>query len=141
MSKMNKVRAKGLLGAVTNGAESIRLVVYAGMLGFGDAKRVDVLLQPLRSVVNVTEKTRLVAILYASPADFMFSKARSSRFFCDRNTQNAGMAEACLRVIMAELGFSVCELSSLYRLNSETEGLSEHMAKTNSSQLKYTSQC
>jgi hypothetical protein len=110
------------------------------MLGLGDAERVDALLQSLRSVVNVTEKTGLVATLHASFPHFMFSKDRSGRFFCDRNTRNATMAEACLRIITTvQSGFNICELSSSYRLDSEIEGLDKRAAKTISPQMSYAS--
>ncbi|CCO33399.1 Vegetative incompatibility protein HET-E-1 [Rhizoctonia solani AG-1 IB] len=140
MSEMDKARAKDLLDAVICAAEPITLGVYADMLGLGNAERVDALLQPLRSVVNVTEKTGLVATLHASFPDFMFSEDRSGRFFCDRKRQNIGMAQACLRIIMAaEPGFNICELSSSYKPDNEIEGLDEHVAKTISPQLNYAS--
>jgi hypothetical protein len=50
------------------------------------------------------------------------------------------MAEACLRIIMTvNPGFNVCQISSSYRLDSEIEGLDEHVAKTVSTQLNYAS--
>ncbi|CCO33398.1 hypothetical protein BN14_07473 [Rhizoctonia solani AG-1 IB] len=140
MSEANKTAAKSLLDSVICGVEPTSLEVYAGMLGLGNAERADALLQPLRSVVNVTEKAKLVTTLHASFPDFLLSPDRSARFFCDRKSRNTEMAEACLRIIMAvNPGFNICQLSSSYRLDSEIEGLDEHVAKTVSAQLNYAS--
>jgi hypothetical protein len=140
MSELNRTAAKTLLDAVICAAEPISLEVCANMLGLGNAERVDALLQPLRSVVNVAEKAKVVTTLHASFPDFLLSPHRSAWFFCDQKTRNTGLAEACLRIIItADPGFNICELSSSYRLDSEVEGLDQHVAKTIPPQLSYAS--
>ncbi|KAB5587396.1 hypothetical protein CTheo_9168 [Ceratobasidium theobromae] len=83
--------------------EPISIQTLANLAGVNDSRRTLPALQALRSVIHVSEMSKLVSTLHASFPDFMFSKERSGRFFCDLAGHNESLAERCFDVMKAQL--------------------------------------
>ncbi|KAG8689748.1 hypothetical protein FRC11_000828, partial [Ceratobasidium sp. 423] len=141
MSQPNKTRMKHVLEVVICAMEPMTLHTIACLLGLGSAEQVKALLQPLRSVVNVTEVTGLVTTLHASFPDFMFSPNRARTFHCIEERRHSALAEACLRLIdAAEPKFNICGLPSSYLFDDEVENLDKQISQAISSGLVYACQ-
>ncbi|CAE6410247.1 unnamed protein product [Rhizoctonia solani] len=138
LSQTNKRRMRDILETVICAVEPMTLNSLAGLLRLESAKQVDSLLQPLRSVLNVSGPACLVSTLHASFPDFMFSPARAQTFCCIRAKRNTELAEACLCVIeQVEPKFNICSLPSSYLLDDEVENLAERVRQSISTELSY----
>ncbi|KAF8750363.1 Polysaccharide lyase family 8, N terminal alpha-helical domain [Rhizoctonia solani] len=62
--------------------EPVNIDTLAALTGI-TATKADILLQPLYSVLHVSQGTNVVSTLHASFPDYMFDEARSARFYCD----------------------------------------------------------
>ncbi|CAE6471318.1 unnamed protein product [Rhizoctonia solani] len=96
-------------------------------------------LEPLRSVLHVSEHNQLVTTLHASFPDFMFSKERSQGFFCDKLTHDQFLAKRCLEIMKAQLRFNICKLESSFILDDEIPDLEERVEAYISLELFYAS--
>ncbi|KAH7338482.1 hypothetical protein B0J17DRAFT_706798, partial [Rhizoctonia solani] len=94
MSQENKTRMKNVLETVICAMEPMSLNTLADLLDLKSTKQADALLQPLRSVLNVTESTGLVTTLHASFPEFMFSVDRSQLFCCTQAARHSALAKA-----------------------------------------------
>ncbi|KAG8752156.1 hypothetical protein FRC11_008659, partial [Ceratobasidium sp. 423] len=123
-SQENKRRMKDVLETVICAVEPMTLGMLADLLGLRSTKQVDALLQPLRSVLNITESTGLVTTLHASFPDFMLSLDRSTTFYCNRWNRHTTLGETCLQMIeKVETKFNICGLLSSYCLDVEVQNL------------------
>ncbi|KAG8749219.1 hypothetical protein FRC11_011521, partial [Ceratobasidium sp. 423] len=126
MSEANRTRMNDVLETAICAQEPMTTEAIAGILGLGSAKRVDALLKPLRSVLNVGESTGLVTTLHASFPDFMFSPDRSKTFYCTQAKRHLSLSGSCLRMIdTVEPKFNICGLPSSHLLDSEIDDLDE----------------
>jgi hypothetical protein len=94
--------------------EPVTVETLATLAGFENGQRALSALQPLRSVLHISESSRLVSILHASFPDFMFSKQRAQAFFCDVAEHNRLIAQRCFEVMKEQLRFNICNLESSY---------------------------
>ncbi|KAF8751583.1 Encoded by [Rhizoctonia solani] len=90
--------------------------------GLDDVERVQIALQPLRSVLHVSDHSELVTTLHTSFPDYMFDKKRSGRFHCEK-----------------KLRFNICAIKSSYTHNDEISGIEEIIHKNVSEDLFYAS--
>ncbi|CAE6456378.1 unnamed protein product, partial [Rhizoctonia solani] len=138
ISRANKDRMKNILDTVICAVEPMTLEIIANLFELKSTKQVDALLQPLRSVLNVTRDTRLVTTLHASFPDFMLSQNRSKAFCCTQEIQHATLTKACLQTInRAQPGFNICRLPSSYLLDDEVENLNTQISRAISPGLVY----
>ncbi|CAE6488379.1 unnamed protein product [Rhizoctonia solani] len=92
--------------------EPVLIDTLAALCNLDETDLVMSALQPLRSVLHVSEHDRLVTTLHASFPDFMFSRERSQDFFCDRLSHDRLLAEHCLGIMKAQLRFNICKIES-----------------------------
>ncbi|KAH7322218.1 hypothetical protein B0J17DRAFT_621252, partial [Rhizoctonia solani] len=127
-----------LLETVICAIEPMTMASLALLLEMNSTQHVEALLQPLRSVLNVTKGTKLVATLHASFPDFMLSRPRSGSFCCKPALRHATIAENCLRVVnTTESKFNICRLPSSYMLDNSVERLHELVSQDISPGLSY----
>ncbi|KAG8732253.1 hypothetical protein FRC11_014842, partial [Ceratobasidium sp. 423] len=96
-------------------------------------------LEPLRSVLHVSDHNHLVTTLHASFPDFMFTEERSQEFFCDRSIHDQFLARRCLDIMKAQLRFNICKLESSFILDDEIPDLKARVESRISLELFYTS--
>ncbi|KAF8748944.1 WD40 repeat-like protein [Rhizoctonia solani] len=138
LTKANRRTIRAILEMVVCIREPMSLDAMAGLLRLDSVEEVDALLGPLRSVLNVTKKTRLVTTLHASFPDFILSQDRSNHYYCNLNTWNTTMAEACLKLIDAtKPRFNICRLPSSFLLDKQVDDLDQRVAQSISPGLVY----
>lgn len=131
-------RMQDLLETVISSLEPITTHTLATLLNLGNTHGVEELLQPLRSVLNVTKFTGAVTALHPSFADFMFNSSRSGKFHCTPRSRHVALAESCLRVIDAvEPKFNICGLPSSYQSDDQIEDLDKRVSEAISPSLIY----
>jgi hypothetical protein len=94
-------------------------------------------LDPLRSVLHVPESSGLVSTLHASFSDYMLSRERSGRFFCDLRTHSTLLARRCFEMMAESLHFNICNLESSFVLDEEVPGISARIDEAIPPQLFY----
>ncbi|KAF8699570.1 WD domain, G-beta repeat, partial [Rhizoctonia solani] len=128
MSKGNMERMKAVLGSVICAVEPMKRDAIVSLLRLNSLQHLDSLLQPLRSVLNISEESGLVTTLHASFPDYLLSRDRSGDFWCDAARRHTALAEACLQAIEASKPkMNICGLPSSYLLDSEVEDLDERV--------------
>ncbi|KAF8673512.1 WD domain, G-beta repeat [Rhizoctonia solani] len=138
INQEDKQKMKEALETAVCAIEPMSLGVMANLLGLDSTEDVDALLGPLRSVLNVTEKTRLVTTLHASFPDFMLSLGRSGRYHCQANSRNATIAESCLKLIdAAKPRHNICALASSFLLDEQVKDLDQRVTQSISPGLAY----
>ncbi|KAJ1304981.1 hypothetical protein OPQ81_000024 [Rhizoctonia solani] len=138
MSQVNKARMRSVLQTAICALEPMTLDALAVLLGLTSGKQVSALLQPLRSVLNITATTGLVNTIHASFPDFMFSPDRSSEFYRARPARNVMLAEACLQIIeTADPKFNICRLPSSHLSDDQVENLDQKVNQAISPGLSY----
>ncbi|KDN35257.1 hypothetical protein RSAG8_11742, partial [Rhizoctonia solani AG-8 WAC10335] len=85
-------------------------------------------LQPLRSVLHVSEHSELVTTLHASFPDYMLTWERSGTFYCDQASHSQLLAEQCFRAMKAQLRFGICLIQSSFIPNHEIPDIEERIA-------------
>ncbi|KAB5590982.1 hypothetical protein CTheo_5574 [Ceratobasidium theobromae] len=128
---------RAVLWTVLCAQEPIGVDTLATLSGVDDTARTISALQPLRSVVHLSEGSRLVSTLHASFPDFMFSKERCGPFFCDPAEYHQFIARRCFRVMKVQLRFNICNLESSFVPDSKVEDLESRIANTISPILLY----
>ncbi|KAB5588134.1 hypothetical protein CTheo_8425 [Ceratobasidium theobromae] len=129
-----------VLWTVLCAQEPIGVETLAALSGVDDTARTLSALQPLRSVVHLSEGSRLVSTLHASFPDFMFSKDRSGLFFCDPAEYHHLVAQRCFAVMKGQLRFDICNLESSFVPDSKVEDLEGRITKAISPPLSYACQ-
>lgn len=94
-------------------------------------------LQPLRSVLHVSEGSDAVSTLHASFPDYMFDQSRSDRFHCDEHQHNEFLARCCFEVMKEKLRFNICNLESSFMLDEHVPRLDERVEEVISPILFY----
>ncbi|EUC63658.1 vegetative incompatibility protein HET-E-1 [Rhizoctonia solani AG-3 Rhs1AP] len=117
--------------------EPVLVKTLAALSGFDETDLAISALQPLRSVLHVSEHNNFVTTLHASFPDFMFSQERSQEFFCDRSSHDHFLARRCLEVMKAQLQFNICKLESSFNLDDEIPDLKERITTYISQELFY----
>ncbi|KAF8752834.1 WD40 repeat-like protein [Rhizoctonia solani] len=141
MSKGNMERMKAVLGSVICAVEPMKRDTIVSLLRLNSLQHLDSLLQPLRSVLNISKESGLVTTLHTSFPDYLLSRDRSGEFWCDAARRHTALAEACLQAIEAsEPKMNICGLPSSHLLDSEVEGLNERVQRAISPGLAYACQ-
>ncbi|KAL5639504.1 hypothetical protein ACGC1H_006218 [Rhizoctonia solani] len=120
--------------------EPVLVKTLAALSGFDETDLAISALQPLRSVLHVSEHNNFVTTLHASFPDFMFSQERSQEFFCDRLSHDQFLARRCLELMKAQLRFNICKLESSFNLDDEIPDLKERITIYISQELFYACQ-
>ncbi|CUA76224.1 Vegetative incompatibility protein HET-E-1 [Podospora anserina] [Rhizoctonia solani] len=127
-----------VLRTVVCACEPILIRTLSTLSGLNDKDDTMAALQPLRSVLHVSEHSELVTTLHASFPDFMFNQTRSQSFYCDKAIHSQLLVEQCFNVMKAQLRFNICSIQSSFVSNNEIPGLEEQIATNISEELFYT---
>ncbi|CAE6459629.1 unnamed protein product [Rhizoctonia solani] len=95
-------------------------------------------LQPLRSVLHVSDRSELVTTLHASFPDYMFSQDRSGVFHCDKSAHSQLLAEQCFKIMKSQLRFNICSIQSSFIPNEQIPELEERIIAGISEELLYS---
>ncbi|CUA74200.1 Ribosome assembly protein 4 [Rhizoctonia solani] len=94
-------------------------------------------LEPLRSVLHVSDHNNLVATLHASFPDYILNHERSGQFSCDVPRHNQFISERCFEIMKAQLRFNICNIKSSFIPDAEIPDLKEQIAANISEELFY----
>jgi hypothetical protein len=100
-------------------------------------EKVEIALDPLRSVLHVPEGDGPVSVLHASFPDYMFDPLRAKRFYCDSNHHGEFLANRCFDVMKAQLRFNICNLESSFVFDKDVVDLVERIKSSISTALSY----
>ncbi|KAB5587978.1 hypothetical protein CTheo_8580 [Ceratobasidium theobromae] len=128
---------RAVLWAVICAQEPVDIETLAALAGLGDAERARSALQPLRSVLHISENSKLVSTLHASFPDFMFSQERSGSFFCNSATHSQVLAGQCFNIMGDQLRFNICHLESSFVFDRDVNDLQDRIVKYISPPLSY----
>ncbi|KAB5588045.1 hypothetical protein CTheo_8514 [Ceratobasidium theobromae] len=92
--------------------EPLTIMSLASILALDDKQDVMHALEPLRSVLYISDCTGHVSMLHASFPDFMFSRDCLGEFTCDKAAHHALLAECCFKLMEDQLHFNMCNLES-----------------------------
>ncbi|KAB5591856.1 Vegetative incompatibility protein HET-E-1 [Ceratobasidium theobromae] len=100
--------------------------------------QVSLALRPLRSVLHVSEGSKVVSTLHASFPDYLLDHSRSGseKFHCDKPQHNEFLARYCFEA-MKGLRFNICNLESSFVLDEHVPDLEERAEKAISASLFY----
>ncbi|KAG9122818.1 hypothetical protein FRC07_000635, partial [Ceratobasidium sp. 392] len=79
--------------------------------------------EPLGSVLNLDGNGGLVSALHASFPDYMLTKSRSGRFFCDEIGFSYVLSLRCFETMKSLLRFNICNLESSFVLDEDVPDL------------------
>lgn len=117
--------------------EPVPVDTLAGLAGLGRVGQALAALQPLRSVLYVSESSGLASTLHASFTEYMLNVDRSRQFFCDEKDCNRMIAQHCFNLMKEQLRFNICNLESSFIFDSEVAGLKERVDRNISQPLSY----
>ncbi|CAE6412324.1 unnamed protein product [Rhizoctonia solani] len=118
--------------------EPILIGTLSTLSGLNNKDDTMVALQPLRSVLHVSDSSELVTTLHASFPDYMLARERSGVFYCNRATHSQLLAEQCFKVMRTQLRFNMCSIQSSFIPDDEIAELGEQINANISSELSYT---
>lgn len=130
-------RVKLVLWTAVCAQEPVGIETLGELAGLASENQVLAALQPLRSVLHVSENNSLVSTLHMSFLEYMFSRERSAGFFCDKAGHNELLASGCFKVMTDQLRFNICHLESSFVLDADVANLSERINTNISSTLHY----
>ncbi|KAB5591103.1 Vegetative incompatibility protein HET-E-1 [Ceratobasidium theobromae] len=117
--------------------EPVSAATLALLSGYDSEDDALAALQPLRSVLYVSEDSNIVSTLHASFPDFMFTPERSGKYFCVVNAHSQLLAQQCFKVMKAGLRFNICNLGSSLVPDSEVLDLKARIQNNISPTLSY----
>ncbi|KAB5591834.1 Vegetative incompatibility protein HET-E-1 [Ceratobasidium theobromae] len=118
--------------------EPVSVEVLSALGGISDSNLALAALQPLRSVLYVSEDGNIVTTLHASFPDFMFDQARSSAFFCNEAKHSKFITQQCFELMKVQLRFNICNIKSSCLRDKEVEDLDDRIKRFISPVLSYT---
>ncbi|KAG9087799.1 hypothetical protein FS749_002637 [Ceratobasidium sp. UAMH 11750] len=127
---------KQVLYTVICAKEPMTIQTLTGMLGVSISKLVRVV-DPLRSVLHVSQGNQLVSTLHASFSDYMLNQDRSKGLFCNASAHHHFLALRCFDVMKKSLRFNICNLESSYVLDVDVPNLAARVDNAVSSHLFY----
>ncbi|CUA74875.1 COMPASS-like H3K4 histone methylase component WDR5B [Rhizoctonia solani] len=134
--EQNQIRL--VLQTVVCACEPILIQTLSMLSGLGNKDDTIAALQPLRSVLHVSEHSGLVTTLHASFPDFMFSQARSGAFHCDKVVHSQAISTQCFNIMRDQLRFNICSIQSSFIPNAKIPKLEERVTTNISEELFYT---
>ncbi|CAE6388773.1 unnamed protein product [Rhizoctonia solani] len=132
-----KNRMRLVLQTAVCACEPIPIHTLSMLSGIVDENRVVAALQPLRSVLHVSDQSELVTTLHASFPDYMLTQERSRAFYCDKAIHSELLAVQCFRVMKAQLRFNICSIPSSFMSNDQIPELGGRINTNISKELFY----
>ncbi|KAG9084391.1 hypothetical protein FS749_005265 [Ceratobasidium sp. UAMH 11750] len=94
-------------------------------------------IEPLRSVLHVSDVREMVSTLHASFPDYLRDRERSGRFWCDEATHHELIAERCFDAMRILLRFNICRLESSFVPDEDVPDITNRIEKAIPSHLFY----
>ncbi|CAE6488767.1 unnamed protein product [Rhizoctonia solani] len=117
--------------------EPIPIRTLALLSGLDDQGNTMAALQPLRSVLHVSDHSGLVTTLHESFRSCMFDQARSRALHCDKVSHSQLLAERCFRIMEDQLRFNICSIRSSFIANDKISELEGQIKNNISDELSY----
>ncbi|KAF8752593.1 ribosomal large subunit assembly [Rhizoctonia solani] len=127
LEEYERERMQLLLWTAVCAREPVSLETLASLAGV-EVESANVLLQFLYSVLHVSGPDSMVTTLHASFPDFMFEKARSSRFYCNEAEHSQLLSGHCFGIMKNQLRFNICQLKTSFITDSEVQDLEARKA-------------
>ncbi|KAG8791540.1 hypothetical protein FRC12_008912 [Ceratobasidium sp. 428] len=128
---------QALLNTIVCAMEPMNTQTLAGLLGLlGGKQEVELLLEPLRSVLHVPGTTDPVLTLHISFHEYLLDHERSGEFYCDKAIHCKLMVRRCFETMTELLRFNICDLES-HLFNEDVPFLQERIDRAISPQLFY----
>ncbi|KAG8741088.1 hypothetical protein FRC10_003328 [Ceratobasidium sp. 414] len=99
---------KLVLDTVVCAKEPLTISGLACLLQLESANHAQRAIEPLRPVLLVNERNRLVSVLNASFLDYMRNPSRSGRFYCDEANHSELLAKRCFEMMRDNLRSNMC---------------------------------
>ncbi|GAB1528145.1 hypothetical protein RhiTH_011336 [Rhizoctonia solani] len=128
LEEYERERMQLLLWTAVCTREPVSLETLASLAGV-EVESASVLLQFLYSVLHVSGPDSMVTTLHASFPDFMFEKARSSRFYCNEAEHSQLLSGHCFVIMKNQLRFNICQLKTSFITDSEVQDLEVRKAR------------
>jgi len=94
---------------------------------------------PMGALLSLpTRESDPITLLHTSFRDFLTDHDRSKSYYIDTSLHHDGLALSCLRVMMDELCFNICQLETSHLSNDDVVDLATRTKKHISSQLSYS---
>ncbi|CUA70733.1 E3 ubiquitin-protein ligase listerin [Rhizoctonia solani] len=129
-----------VLWTVVCAREPITLNKLATLAGLSDMEEALATLQPLQSLLHVSEDSGMASTFHASFPDFMFDRERSKQFYCDEDQHRYYLASRCFEIMKAQLRFNICNLETSYLPDSEVLDLETRISQNISPDLDFACQ-
>ncbi|KAG8730401.1 hypothetical protein FRC11_006765, partial [Ceratobasidium sp. 423] len=102
-----------------------------------DNDRICAALQPLQSVLHISESKNVVSTFHSSFPEFLLQSELAGSLRCDYGTHNWHLATKCFVVMKKQLRFNICNLSSSHKYDNDVQDLSRRVKGAISSELCY----
>ncbi|CAE6449567.1 unnamed protein product [Rhizoctonia solani] len=139
--KINQIERndmKQVLNTVICAQEPLAIGALSKLLQLYDLDRVRAALDPLWSVLYVSETSEVVTPLHVSFPEYMLDPARSKQYNCNFNAQSQTMTQLCFGCIRsADPQFNICQLESSCIPDEQVEDLDLRINRTISTELFY----
>ncbi|GAB1518046.1 hypothetical protein RhiTH_001104 [Rhizoctonia solani] len=116
--------------------EPISVDTLAALTGI-EVTKANILLEPLYSILYMSQATGTITTLHASFPDFMFDKARSAKFYYDEAKHNQLLAKRCFQLMQDQLRFNICGIETSFIPDSKVQDLEARVQKSISPTLSY----
>ncbi|CAE6399051.1 unnamed protein product, partial [Rhizoctonia solani] len=116
--------------------EPVSVDTLAALTGI-EVTKANILLEPLYSILYMSQATGTITTLHASFPDFMFDKARSAKFYCDEAKHNQLLAKRCFQLMQDQLRFNICGIETSFIPDSKVQDLEARVQKSISPTLSY----
>ncbi|KAG8722612.1 hypothetical protein FRC08_017445 [Ceratobasidium sp. 394] len=126
-----------VLHTVLCAQEPMIIEALASLLGLKSAKEAQLALEPLGSVLYVSDSPLPVSTLHASFPDYMRDQDRSKRFWFDPAIHHGILSRQCFATMKHLLRFNICGLRSSFVLDKDVPDISNRVEKAIPSHLFY----
>ncbi|KAG8690437.1 hypothetical protein FRC11_011601 [Ceratobasidium sp. 423] len=141
LGESDKEDMRQVLYVVVCAQEPLTIDSISSLLNMGNADRVRAALQPLWSVLHVSEENNLVRTFHSSFSAYILDISRSRKYCCDPKAYSQTMAQHCFRIFRdVRPQFNICGLSSSYIPDNQVDGLEERVHSAISNDLFYAAQ-
>ncbi|KAG8714943.1 hypothetical protein FRC08_011224 [Ceratobasidium sp. 394] len=128
---------RDVLSTVICAREPMNAEALAGLLKLPNKRKVELSLEPLRSVLYIPDSDGPVSTLHKSFPDYMLNSNRSRNFFCDRAVHSVLMVRRCFEIMTDSLRFNICGLESSFKFDEDVPDLQKRIDDAISPQLFY----
>ncbi|KAJ1307041.1 hypothetical protein OPQ81_008020 [Rhizoctonia solani] len=117
--------------------EPILIHTLSVLSGLNNKDDTMIALQPLRSILYVSDHSEIVTTLHASFPDYIFNQERSGPFYCDKASHGQLISEQCFKIMRAQLRFNICSIPSSFFPDDEITDLGDRVSANVSEELFY----